>query len=105
MQNQPGCDSVVLLNYLTMNKALILEKTLAIKVRPEKVWFALTDQEGIKKLLEEGESLMLADDPVIPLYFYVSKHLISTKISGWEDNILDIHASQYLGVNSESNKH
>jgi len=56
-----------------------------------------------RTLLEEAESLMLADNPVLPLYFYVSKHLISTRIDGWEDNILDIHGSQYLGVKSESN--
>jgi len=49
-------------------------------------------------LLEEAESVMLEDHPVIPLYFYVSKHLISQRIVGWEDNILDIHASQYLRI-------
>jgi oligopeptide transport system substrate-binding protein len=47
-------------------------------------------------LLEDAETLMLADHPAIPLYFYVSKHLVSTRVTGWEDNILDIHASQFL---------
>jgi len=49
-------------------------------------------------LLEEAESLLLSEYPVIPLYFYVSKHLVDTRIAGWENNILDIHPSQYLGV-------
>ena len=49
-------------------------------------------------LLEEAESLMLSEHPAIPLYFYVSKHLVDTRIDGWEDNILDIHPSQYLSV-------
>jgi len=57
------------------------------------------------RFLEDGESLMLADHPVIPLYFYVSKHLVSARIDGWEDNILDIHGSQYLGLKSKSKIH
>ena len=48
------------------------------------------------KLLENAEELMLSEHPTIPLYFYVSKHLVSREIVGWEDNILDIHPSQYL---------
>jgi ABC-type oligopeptide transport system substrate-binding subunit len=53
-------------------------------------------------LLEKAELLMLGDHPVIPLYFYVSKHLISSRIVGWQDNILNIHASQYLGLRANS---
>jgi ABC-type oligopeptide transport system substrate-binding subunit len=49
-------------------------------------------------LLEEAEFLMLSEHPAIPLYFYVSKHLVDTRIDGWENNILDIHPSQYLTV-------
>ena len=61
------------------------------------------DETERSRLLEEGELLMLRDSPVIPLYFYVSKHLINERIEGWEDNILDIHSSQYLGLQNESN--
>lgn len=46
--------------------------------------------------LEEAESVMLADHPVIPLYFFVSKHLVSPDIKGWGDNVLDYHYSQHL---------
>ena len=41
---------------------------------------------------------MLADHPVIPLYFYVSKHLVSPDVVGWEDNVLDYHYSQHLSL-------
>ncbi len=44
----------------------------------------------------QAESLMLADYPVIPLYFYVSKHLVSPSIKGFADNPLDLHPSRYL---------
>jgi len=48
--------------------------------------------------LEEAERVLLADHPVIPLYFYVSKHLVSPEIVGWGDNVLDYHYSQHLSL-------
>ena len=48
--------------------------------------------------LEEAERLLLADHPVIPLYFYVSKHLVSPEVKGWGDNVLDYHYSQHLSL-------
>ena len=36
--------------------------------------------------------------PVIPLYFYVSKHLVSPRVRGWGDNVLDYHYSQHLSI-------
>jgi oligopeptide transport system substrate-binding protein len=54
------------------------------------------DQEQRKLYLEEAERVMLADYPVIPLYFFVSKHLVSPEIEGWGDNVLDYHYSQQL---------
>lgn len=52
-------------------------------------------QERIS-LLQSAEKLMLEDHAIIPLYFYVSKHMINPEIKGWEDNILDHHLSRYL---------
>jgi len=46
--------------------------------------------------LEEAERVMLADHPIIPIYFYVSKHLVSPRVGGWGDNVLDYHYSQHL---------
>lgn len=50
--------------------------------------------------LEEAERVMLADHPVIPLYFYVSKHLVSPQVGGWEDNVLDYHYSRHLSLSA-----
>ena len=50
--------------------------------------------------LEEAERVMLADHPVIPLYFYVSKHLVSPQVQGWGDNVLDYHYSQHLSLDA-----
>jgi oligopeptide transport system substrate-binding protein len=48
--------------------------------------------------LEEAERVLLADQPVIPLYFYVSKHLVKPRVRGWGDNVLDYHYSQHLSI-------
>jgi ABC-type oligopeptide transport system substrate-binding subunit len=48
--------------------------------------------------LEEAERVFLSDHAVIPLYFYVSKHLVSPRVRGWGDNVLDYHYSQHLSL-------
>jgi oligopeptide transport system substrate-binding protein len=59
---------------------------------------AQVDLERRRLYLEEAERVMLADHPVIPLYFFVSKHLVSPEVSGWGDNVLDYHYSQHLSL-------
>ena len=49
-----------------------------------------------RALLEEAERLMLADHPVLPLYFYVNKHLVKPYVVGWTDNIMNVHYSKDL---------
>ena len=49
-------------------------------------------------LLQQAERLMLNDAPLMPIYFYVSKHLIRPEVHGWHDNVLDIHLSRYLSI-------
>lgn len=61
---------------------------------------AQSDPQQRRLLMEEAERTMLADYPVIPLYFYVSKHLVSPEIEGWGDNVLDYHYSQQLSFKS-----
>lgn len=48
------------------------------------------------KLLAQAEAKVLADVPAIPIYFYVSKHLVSPRVRGWTDNVLDYHYSKDL---------
>jgi len=45
---------------------------------------------------QEAEAAALQDNPVAPLYFFVSKHLVAPGITGFEDNALDRHPSRYL---------
>jgi oligopeptide transport system substrate-binding protein len=55
-----------------------------------------TDIISKKKLIEEAENILLHDIPVIPLYYYVSRHLVTNKLLGFEDNVADRHLSKYL---------
>ena len=61
---------------------------------------AQVDPERRRLYLEEAERVMLADYPVIPLYVFVSKHLVSPEVRGWGDNVLDYHYSQHLSLSA-----
>jgi len=51
-----------------------------------------------RALLEEAERVMLADHPVLPLYFYVNKHLVKPWVRGWTDNVMNVVYSKDLGL-------
>jgi oligopeptide transport system substrate-binding protein len=55
-----------------------------------------TDASRRRTLLEHAERTMLADHPLIPLYYYVNKHLVSPKLKGWYDNVMNVVYSQDL---------
>jgi len=40
-------------------------------------------------LLQEAEQVLLSETPIIPIYFYVSKHLIKPWVGGFAANIMD----------------
>ncbi len=49
-------------------------------------------------LMRQAEIRMLADQPIIPLYFNVTKYLVSKRVKGWIDNSIEAHLSRYLSV-------
>jgi oligopeptide transport system substrate-binding protein len=51
-----------------------------------------------RALLEEAERVMLADTPLMPLYFYVNKHLVKPQVLGWYDNVMNVTYSKDLGL-------
>jgi oligopeptide transport system substrate-binding protein len=48
------------------------------------------DPQQRRALLEQAEAIMLADQPLIPLYFYVAKHLVNQHVRGWQDNPMNV---------------
>jgi oligopeptide transport system substrate-binding protein len=59
---------------------------------------AEVDSGRRRSLLEEAERVMLADDPLIPLYFYVSKHLVQPQVLDWYGNVMNVTYSRELGL-------
>jgi oligopeptide transport system substrate-binding protein len=62
---------------------------------------AEVDVAARRRLLEEAERLMLADHPLMPLYFYVNKHLVKPAVTGWYDNVMNVVYSKDLGLRGD----
>lgn len=45
-----------------------------------------------------AEAIAMADAPVLPIYFYVSKALVTPRITGWQANLANVHPSRTLKV-------
>ena len=56
----------------------------------------LIDATGRSEALARAEDLLLAEYPVAPLYFLVSKHLVHPSIRGFEQNVLDRHPTRFM---------
>ena len=52
--------------------------------------------------LAEAERLLLREEPVIPLLFYELKDLVSKRVKGWRDNLLDRHLAAVLSIEPAS---
>ena len=61
---------------------------------------AATETDGARRraLLEQAERIMLRDHPLIPLYFYVNKHLVKPEVQGWYDNVMNVVYSKDLAL-------
>lgn len=46
--------------------------------------------------LATAEKTLINDYPIVPLYFFVSKHMVKSDVAGFESNIMDRHPSKYL---------
>jgi oligopeptide transport system substrate-binding protein len=50
-------------------------------------------------LFNEAERLLVLDEaPILPLYTYVNKGMLSRKVKGWHPNILDQHPLKHVSV-------
>jgi len=48
------------------------------------------------RMMFEAERLLLDDNPVIPLYTYVTKRLVDQHVRGWQNNVMDHHLSRHM---------
>jgi oligopeptide transport system substrate-binding protein len=48
--------------------------------------------------LRQAEERMLDQQVIVPLYYYVSRHLVHPEVQGFEDNLMDLHLSRWLSI-------
>ncbi len=48
------------------------------------------------RLMREAERLLLSEQPIIPLYTYVTKRLVNPALKGWQNNVMDHHYSKHM---------
>lgn len=46
--------------------------------------------------MRAAEIQLIEDAPVLPIYYYVSRNLISARLGGWQDNLSNVHPSMTL---------
>lgn len=50
------------------------------------------------KILRQAEELFLKELPAIPILYYSSRNLVSSKLKGWEENLNDEHPSRFISI-------
>ncbi len=59
---------------------------------------ASVDLERRAVLMREAEGLAMRDQPIIPIYYYVSKNLVQRYVKGWRSNTKDIHRTRFMSI-------
>lgn len=59
------------------------------------------DLDARAELLAQAEEIAMDEFAAIPIYWYVSKNVVSPRISGFEDNAKDIHRTRWLSKTEE----
>ncbi len=57
-----------------------------------------TDKAKRSDLMREAEAIAMAEMPNIPIYYYISKNLVSKRVQGYVDNTSDRHRTRFLSL-------
>ena len=57
-----------------------------------------TSQDERYKYLYEAEKILIDELPIIPIYTYTRIYMKHETVKGWEPNLLDSHAYQYITI-------
>lgn len=49
------------------------------------------------RYLQQAERIALEQHGLIPVYHHASRNLVAPHVTGWQENLLDVHRSRYLG--------
>lgn len=58
----------------------------------------MTEVSERSALLADAERTMTEEYPVIPIYHWATKSLVSPKVKGWKFNIRDVHPSRFVSI-------
>ncbi|MGH2649901.1 MAG: peptide ABC transporter substrate-binding protein [Actinomycetota bacterium] len=59
----------------------------------------IVDPKERMKLFNDAERLLVVEEvPIMPLYTYVNKGMLSRKVKGWHPNILDQHPLKHISL-------
>ncbi len=56
------------------------------------------DDKKRKEMMQMAEKIVIDEQPILPLYFYTTRALVQTNVTGWHDNSAHIHPSRTLGI-------
>jgi oligopeptide transport system substrate-binding protein len=48
------------------------------------------------KELSDAEAILMADVPLVPLLYYANHNVVSPKLHGFADNVMDKHPSRFV---------
>lgn len=57
---------------------------------------ATTDSAARAELLHQAEKIAMDESAAIPIYYYLSRNVVSPKVKGFENNAFDIHRTRWL---------
>ena len=57
---------------------------------------ASTDAKERAAILRQAEQIAMDESASIPIYYYLSRNVVSPKIQGFENNAFDIHRTRWL---------
>ncbi len=51
-----------------------------------------------REILQQAERVLLEDQPIMPIYFYVNKRMVKPYVAGFQPNIMDHHYSKNMRI-------
>ena len=56
------------------------------------------DPKARLDIMKQAERIAMSEDAWLPIYYYVSKNLVSQKVEGYVDNTKQVHRSRWVSI-------